>query len=85
MQNLSADQGAIAGQIWGGNGDTTTNKLDFGSSTWVAGTTGVTHDFLQSEVNETNETQKFTMLRTTLPKNGTYTSNLVIDFALTNA
>lgn len=86
IRALTAEQSAAAAQIWAGNGNSSANKIAFGSAPWTSGTTGLTIDFTAAEVNDgTTELNKYGMLRTTLPVKGTYSSNLVIDFALANS
>ena len=68
--------------IWAGENAT----VDLTSSTWTAGTTGIGVDFTSTALGANGDTTvtKHAMLRTTLPSDGTYTSNLVLDFAIQN-
>ncbi len=82
MKNLTDVQAALATAIWANTG---TDSLSFGSAAWTSGATGVGIDFTNSDVNSSDYTNEYVMLRTLLPKDGTYTGNLEIDFSLVNA
>ena len=83
MQNITDTNGAKAAAIFNGEGSDT-NSIDFGSTTWTAGTTGVSLDYPYSELDPDNVTTHYSMIRTTLPVAGTYNSNLVIEFSQDN-
>lgn len=86
MQALTDASATKISTIWDASATDairSTNAVAFGSSAWTNGTTGLSSDFTSLE--QDTVTKKYFMLRTTLPKDGTYTSNLVINFSLQDA
>lgn len=92
MKNLGDTDGSKIAAIWAtditnSSQDTIrqTNAVAFGSTAWAPGSsTGITMDFASSSINTTADATQYAMLRTILPKDGTYEGNLVLDFSVVN-
>ena len=81
LTNLSSTEATKIGNIWSATEASVkeTNAVTFGSI-GTAGTTGISQTFDTLSTSET--TKKYVLLHTNLVKDGSYTSNLVIDFSL---